>query len=108
MISPLVVTMVNFYMTHLENNILDNNPEQKPSIYCRYIDNCFMVTKSVETLIPLKDIFERHPVLHFTHEIYTGQSINFLDVHLQATEHSYITFPYQKSTDAGIYLPQRE
>ena len=75
--SPLGVTFANFYMSHLENNILDNNPIIKPTTYCRYVDNIFVITKDTESLLVLKTEFERNSVLKFTHEPNINNKINF-------------------------------
>ena len=85
--SPLGFTFANFYMSHLENNILDNNPTIKPTTYCRYVDDIFVITKDTESLLILKPEFERNSVLKFTHEPNNNNKINFLDVHVDATNH---------------------
>ena len=42
--SPLGPTFANFYMENLEQSILlDNNI--KPSVYCRYVDDIFVVVR---------------------------------------------------------------
>ena len=41
--SPLGVTFV-----------LDNKTELKPTIYCRYIDDIFIITNTVDNLLKLK------------------------------------------------------
>ena len=65
-----------------ENSILDNKPELKPTIYCRYIDDIFIITNTVDNLLKLKQSFEDTSVLTFTHEIGLNNPINFLDVYV--------------------------
>jgi hypothetical protein len=103
--SPLGVTFANFYMTHIENNILDNILTHKPAVYCRYVDDCYVVTSTTESLTELKEAFQLNSVLQFTHEIGTGHKIKNLDVHVDGScNRTYKTSVYQKPTNAGIYL----
>ena len=48
--SPLGVTFASYYMTDLENKIFENDPTLKPTIYCRYVDDCFLVIESNDHL----------------------------------------------------------
>jgi hypothetical protein len=45
--SPLGPLFANFYMANLENNIL-NDLDTKPLIYCRYVDDIFVVIDNIE------------------------------------------------------------
>ena len=51
--SPLGPTLVNFYMGNLEELIF-SGINIKPSIYCRYVDDIFVVIKNEEQLKSLK------------------------------------------------------
>ena len=102
--SPLSVTIANYYMTHLENKIIESNLACKPTIYSRFVDDCFIITKSEENLIQLKNAFESESVLKFTCEFGHHKQINFLDVHVEESNNRYITSVYQKSTNSGIFL----
>ena len=102
--SPLVVTFANFYMSHLENNILDNNPTVKSTTYCRYVDDIFVITKDPESLLVLKTEFERNSVVKFTHEPNINNKINFLDVHVDATNHHILCSTFTKPTSSGVLL----
>ena len=59
------------------DGILDNNPDIKPSLYCRYVDDIFIVAETTNKILQLKTMFETASVLKFTHEIGTGTAINF-------------------------------
>ena len=83
--SPLGVTFANFYMCHLENSVLDIQPNIKPIAYCRYIVDIFLIIKNIDKLTKLKDSFESNSVLKFTYELGTNNKINFLDVHVNIT-----------------------
>ena len=81
--SPLGVTFANFYMSHLENQVFENNPELKPTVYCRFVDDCFLVVSSTSEIDLLISQFRQNSVLNFTHEI-GGGKLNFLDVSIEA------------------------
>ena len=102
--SPLGVTFANFYMVHLENNIFDNTPAAKPIVYCRYVDDTFIVADSIDTVIRIKDLFQSNSVLKFTHEIGRNNRLNFLDVQVDTSGPNLSTSVYQKPTHTGIYL----
>ena len=40
--SPLLVTFANYYMTHLKNQIFNSEPQLKPTLYCRFVDDDFV------------------------------------------------------------------
>ena len=85
-------------MTHLENSILDNNPDIKPSLDGWYGVDFFIVTETIDKLLQLKIMFETASVQKFTHEIVTGKAINALDVHIDGTQTYYSTAVYQNPT----------
>ena len=101
--SPLGVTFANFYMTKLENFVLENNPSIKPSIYCRFVDDSFLLLNSLDILPQLINAFEINSVLKFTYEIEKNNQINFLDVHIDKSD-TLSTSVYNKPTNPGIYL----
>ena len=78
--SPLGVTFANYYMVNLENKIFRDRPELKPKVYCRYIDDCFLLLENTDQLHPLIQAFKSNSVLNFTYELGTERKLNFLDV----------------------------
>ena len=40
---PLGPTLANFFMAHMENQLLCNDPETSPKLYLRYIDDIFAI-----------------------------------------------------------------
>ena len=94
----------NFYMTQVENNIFELNPSLKPTVFCRYMDDCFMVVEDIEALLVLKQTFESNSVLQFTHKTGINNEIKFLDVHITSEKDNYLTSVFQKPTNFGIYL----
>ena len=73
-------------------------------MYCRYIDDCFLIVDSENDLRPVIDTFSQNSVLNFTHEV--GESkINFLDVTVENDgSNNFCTTVYKKPTDPGIYI----
>lgn len=58
--SPLGPLFANFYMANLESVVLAELPEnQRPSIYCRYVDDIFLVVNNIGILDNLKQKFEK-------------------------------------------------
>ena len=91
-------------MCHLENTILDAEPPYKPTTYCRYIDDIFIVTHNIYNLVKLKQELEATSVLNFTYELGIGNQLNFLDVQVDTTRPNIKCSVYQKPTNSGIYL----
>ena len=67
--SCLAPTLADFYMCHLENKVLEAQPDLKPTIYCRYVDDIFVLDKII-----------KNSVLNFTYELEKSKKLNFLDV----------------------------
>jgi hypothetical protein len=101
--SPLGVAFANFYMCHIENSVLSNT-EAKPSTYCRYVDDCYVVVRSPDQLEKLRQELEANSVLRFTTEISINNKLNFLDVQIDTTTGHYSTAVYKKPTCADTYL----
>ena len=101
--SPLGVTFANFYMCNLENTVFANNPALKPRVYCRFVDDCFLIINSELDLLPLINAFKNNSVLNFTYEL-GDRKLNFLDVSLEHKNGTLNTSVYKKPTDPGIYL----
>ena len=98
--SPLGVTFANFYMCDVENRVLLNQ-DNIPKIYCRYVDDIFVVVRDEAHLIHIKTEMERHSVLNFTYELSVNNKIPFLDIVEEGQTDKYVTSVYRKPTDAG-------
>ena len=95
---PLSCTMANFYMAHVENQVLENSAI-KPRIYCRFIDDIFVLVRDEDHLIILETEFKSKSALNFTHEVAIGNKIPFLDVLLDnSNDKKLITSVYTKPT----------
>ena len=101
--SPLGVTFANYYMCHVENKTVDEFKD-KIKTYTRYVDDCYLVIKDVETLENFRKQMEKNSVLKFTYETSIDQNLNFLDLHIDGSSGQYITSVYKKPTNNGTYL----
>ena len=98
--SCLGPTFANFYMAYVENNVLKNE-EVKPSVYCRYVDDIFVIVRNEQHLQELKQHMESSSVLKFTYELSVQGKIPFLDVAITQCDNKIITDVYRKPTDMG-------
>ena len=69
-------------MTRIENSVFTQQPELKPRIYCRYVDDCYILADSPEQVNGVRSAFQGASVLNFTTEISNNGKLNFLDVQL--------------------------
>ena len=99
--SPLAPTFAEFYMCNLENQVLTNN---KPDIYCRYVDDIYVVIDSENQLQELQRTMKEQSVLKFTYALSNNNSMPFLDVNVSVVGNSYLTTVYRKETDSGHCL----
>ena len=65
--TPLGPTFANFYMCHIENKIFYTCPSMKPTTYCRYVNDIFVIAENFSKIMRLKEIFEKNSVLKFTY-----------------------------------------
>jgi hypothetical protein len=91
--SPLGPLFANFYMSNLENKVLPKWAE-KPTVYCRYIDDIFLVINDLNHILKLKEKFEKESCLRFTYEIEKENNLHFLDVQLNRNENNIETSVY--------------
>ena len=101
--SPLGPLFANFYAGDLEENVF-NNYFQKPHIYTRYVDDIFLQIDREEQIIQLKEIFQQHSVLKFTHEMNIDNKLPFLDVIIDSNETQFKTNIYRKPTNFGTCM----
>ena len=103
--TPLGPTFANFYMCSMENKILETDTNLKPTVYCRYVDDTFVVIDNFNQLINLRNAFERESVLKFTYEIENKRNISFLDVSINRTTNNDVsTTVFVKHTNTGDCL----
>ena len=99
--SALGPLFANFYMGHLEHEVI-NKQINKPHIYCRYVDDIFLQINNEQEIINLKNAFETNSVLRFTYEM--NIKYQFLDVSVDASADQFKTKIYRKPTDIGSCL----
>ena len=102
--SPLGVLFANYYMTHVENAVFAEQPDLKPLVYCRYIDDSFLLLSNEDELPRIISAFRANSSLNFTYEIGQNNRINFLDVTIDQSQGTLHTSVYRKPTNPGIYL----
>jgi hypothetical protein len=101
--SPLGPTFAEYYMCEIENRVLSDELN-KPELYCRYVDDIFVVVRDEEQLMNLRMAFEMNSDLKFTYELGQNRTLPFLDILVQAKNNSYVTKVYRKPTDVGRVL----
>ena len=103
--SPLGPTYADFYMSNLENNLMNqHNRVSNPKFYRRYVDDIFAIFKKPNHISLFKQRLSRNSVLKFTHEEATSNSFQFLDIKLNVENNgSFSTTVYIKPTDKGLY-----
>ena len=100
--SPLGVTFANFFMGEVEEQAI-SNIVRKPEIYCRYVDDIFVVCYE-EDLRMLKQELELISGLRFTIEKSLNNKIPFLNVLVELTSTGFNTSVYRKPTDVGACM----
>ena len=102
--SPLGPTYADFYMEHLENDLLLNANNYNPCLYLRYVDDIFAIFDSKNNIKEFISNLESHSVLKFDVEFMNGKVFNFLDVKLTLNDRGTLcTSVYIKPTDKGLY-----
>ena len=99
--SALGPTFAEFYMCNLENKVFESNPDLKPIMYVRYVDDCFIVVDHVNSILKLKSKFEQESVLKFTYELEKDHTLPFLDVSVNISNNIVKTSVHVKSTNLG-------
>ena len=82
---PLRPTLTNFFMAHMENPLLCNDPESSPKLYLRYIDDIFAIFDDDQSCTKfLEKLNTQHPNIKFTLE-QAKSTMPFLNVELKLT-----------------------
>ena len=74
----------------------------KPPAYCRFVDDIFLIVKSVQDIENLRLGFVKRSVLKFTYEIENNNKLNFLDVNLCNMANKIHTYVHVKPTKVEI------
>ena len=100
--SALGPIFANFYMTQLENNLLES--DLKPKLYVRYVDDILILTDSNNNVLELKKAFENNSVLSFSCEFSKDNKLPFLDVLVDVHPNNFVTSPYKKPSSKNSPL----
>ena len=99
--SPLGVLFANFFMGVIEEKVL---ADRCPPIYCRYVDDIFVVSPSREDLQDLRQRLIQESGLNFTTEDSRDGRLPFLDVMDSLCTTGFETSVYVKETNQGLCL----
>ena len=89
-------------MAEVENRVLENIPT-KPSLYCRYVDDIYVICED-DVLEQIKNDLETISGLSFTVEYSINNRLPFLNVLVEKVDGNLKTTVYRKPTDHGICL----
>ena len=103
--SPLGVLFANFFMGRIERDVFMNG--YKPSIYARYVDDCFVKADRQEEVEDLRRRLEEASGLRFTVEESVDNRLPFLDV-LVSQKTRRICHRGLYKTNKPWTLPQRK
>ena len=103
--SPLGPTFADFYMSYLENTLLQQQHRvSNPIFYVRYVDDILAIFKSQNHIRFFVNRLKSHSILNFTTEEMQNNKFHFLDIALTVQPNGDITTAvYVKPTDQGIY-----
>ena len=100
--SPLGCTFANYYMSHIENDVLSTTVN-KPALYAPFVDDIIIVVNDEKHLSDLKEKMERKSVLKFTYEI-GYNNLAFLDVNVKIHNERFQTSVHTTPTNSGNLL----
>ena len=102
--SPLGPTIANFFLSHLENNILKRNSNFHPKLYLRYVDDIFAVFQDTASCSEFLELLNsQHNNIKFTVE-HASETIPFLDVNIKITDSGVDTWIWRKPTHTSLLL----
>ena len=103
--SPISPILAHLFMSNLEENI-DRYKRKKSEVYYRYVDDIFMIINGTQKDIQKFKKFMNtlETTIRFTVEVQMNNKLPFLDVMIERTDETLITYVYHKPTDTGLYL----
>ena len=104
--SPPGPLFANILMTFSEKTCLHNCPFViKPLLYRRYVDDCFLLFKSLNYVPLFLDYLNRHHLnISFTPELEKDGKLPFLDVEIFRSNGKFSTSVYRKPTFIGLFI----
>ena len=103
--SPLGPLFATIFISFHEKTWLHNCPSLfKPLLYRRYVDDCFLLFKSLNHVPLFLDYFNRqHPGISFTSELEKDGKLPFLDVEIFRSSAKFSASVYRKPTFTGLF-----
>ena len=103
--SPLGPLFANIFLDFHERTWLANCPSEfKPLFFRRYIDDCFVLFRSPDHVLPFQQYLNsQHPNITFTVEMESNSTLPFLDVQIQRSTDGFSTSVYRKPTFTGLF-----
>ncbi len=103
--SPLGPLFANIFMSFHEKSWLHNCPSTfKPLLYRRYVDDCFLLFKSLDHVPRFLNYLNRqHPNISLTSELKRDGKLSFLDVEITRSNGNFFTCIYRKPTFIGLF-----
>ena len=103
--SPLGPLFANIFLSFHEKVWLSKCPADfKPLLYCRYVDDCFLLFKSTDQISQFLDFLNsQHPNIKFTCEIESNSTLPFLDISIIRKNGVFETSVFQKPTFTGLF-----
>ncbi len=102
--SPLAPLLAEWFVSKIENDILQQDHPFKPTFYRRYVDDVFALFNCEEDV---KSFFallnEAHPNLKFTIET-SATFLPFLDTAVSIDNDQFQSWVYRKPTNTGVIL----
>jgi len=102
--SPLGPTLANFFLAHMEHEIMKSNLLHQPKLYLRFIDDIFAVFDHNFNCNEFLDILNRqHKSIKFTVEK-GGSNLSFLDTEIRLDGTNFNSCIWRKLSYAGLLL----
>ena len=102
--SPLGPTLANFFLAHIEQEIMKDDNLVKPNSYLRYVDDIFAVFSNGVDYVPFfNKLNSQHKNLKFTVEV-GGNHLAFLDTQILIENSDFETWIYRKTTNTNVIL----
>ena len=103
--SPLGPLFANIFMSFHEKSWLHNCPSSfKPLLYRRYVDDCFLLFRSLDYVpLFLSYLNRQHSNIFFSSELEKNGKLPFLDIEITRSNGKFSTSVYRKPTFTGLF-----
>ena len=103
--SPLGPTIANAFLCFYEKKWLEQCPDKfKPVYYRRYVDVIFVLFKSHNHIIKLRDYLSKcYPNMKFSFGEEKSEKLSFLNEEVSREGNKFATTVYPKPTFSGVY-----